>query len=80
MTDNTFGMTEVGKQRYDLLAKYHLEDFYDVENGTVIILNHEFEEPISRYILMFVKDNPEWVLGHERNYWYLTTKTDIKET
>ena len=79
MKDVMIGMTEIGKARYDLISKYNLDEFYQVQNGNVIIPNDDFKEPISRFVLIFSKDNPNWVLGHAEDYWYLTTLADIKE-
>ena len=84
MTDNIFGMTEVGKKRYDLAVAYKLDEFYQVQSGNIIIPEDEFKEPITRYVMIFLKDNflkdnPKWVLGHEEGYWFLTTLADIKE-
>ena len=79
MTDNIFGMTEVGKKRYDLAVAYKLDEFYQVHSGNIIIPEEEFKEPITRYVMIFLKDNSKWVLGHEEDYWFLTTLADIKE-
>lgn len=83
MEDVMFGMTEVGKARYDLVSKYNLEEFYQVQNGSVIIPKDMFKEPISRFVLIFLKDNPNWVLGHTTTrteaYWYLATLADLRE-
>lgn len=76
---NMYGMTDLGKARYELVLRYNLDDFYQLHNGNVIIPNEAFREPVSRCVMVFLKDNPKWVLGHEENYWYLTTLADIKE-
>jgi hypothetical protein len=78
---HTYNLTELGRQRLDLISKYNLEPYFQPQTGNVIIPNEEFKEPITRYVMIFLKDNlcNKWVLGHEEDYWFLTTLSDIKE-
>ena len=72
-------MTDLGRQRYELISKYHLDEYYQVIMGNLIIPNDSLNDFTLKCILIFLKDNPEWVLGHEENYWYVNTLDDLKE-
>lgn len=76
--DNMFYLTAEGKARLDLMTTYHLENFYQDVIGNVIIADDMFNSEICRYALLFIKDNSNWVLGHENGYYYISNINEIK--
>lgn len=71
------GMTPEGWERYNLAVAYHLENYYQEYIGNIVILDRDYNELTSRLVHLFLKDNPKWIFGHEENYWYLTTASDL---
>ena len=65
-------MTEIGKLTYKLFEKYNLVQFYQFEMGNLIIYPADFSVDIQKRIMQFLKNNPNYILGFEENYYYVS--------
>ena len=61
----------------ELASDYQLDMFYNPTMGNIVIPDENCTEEVNARIREFLKDNPEWVLGHEETYWYLAESEDL---
>ena len=73
-------LTELGKARMQLADKYLIGRFYQPEVGNIVIPDRETNPTVMENVLLFVQENTDWVLGHEDDYWYITSLEDLQGT
>ena len=61
---------------YELVSAYGLGDYF-TPNGTVVIMDSEWYSETAEKVAAFIKDNNDWVTGHEANYYFVANKLDV---
>ena len=64
-------LTEKGKATMELVNSYGLGDYFNPYMGNILIPSLV---DVKEKVIVFLKENPDWVLGYEAesDYYYIT--------
>ncbi len=74
--DNYTGLTELSRKTYAMFDSYGLSSFYQFEVGNLIIYPDEMTTDVQRKVLEFIKENCQYTLGYEENFYYVSKFDD----
>lgn len=65
-------LTELGQKTLTLFKTYGLLEYYQFEAGTAVFYPDDITPDIQNKIFIFLKENPQFVLGFEESYYYIS--------